>query len=222
MSVSRSILATGEIYHIFNKAVGNETIFKTLRELSRTLGVLDFYRFPQEIKYSKYRQLNKETKAAYWSDTKKLTPFVEIYCYSFMPNHYHFLLKQIKDNGIYKFISNFQNSYAKYFNTKEERTGSLFLNPFKSLYIETDEDFIHLSRYIHLNPVTSFLIEIEDLPSYPFNSFRHYVLKSDNSFINTDFLLDFFKGSFKGYEEFVKSRVDYQRALNKIKHLMLN
>lgn len=221
MSVKRDVLATGEIYHIFNKSVGNEIIFPSLRHLSQITNSIDFYRYQQVMKYSKFKQMTIEKRNSYLSDMKDGFPLVEIYAFVFMPNHYHLLMKQLQDNGIKIFVSNIQNSFAKYFNTKHERGGSLFHNPFKSRWVGTDEDFIHVSRYIHLNPVTAYMIEIGDLDRYPFTSYVHYVYNEDQDFINTEFLLSLFGGSKKRYREFINDRVDYQRELARIKSLVL-
>ena len=84
-----------------------------------------------------------------------------------MPNHFHLLLKQTIDNGISHFLSKFTNSYTKYFNTKYNRVGPVFQGVFKSVHIESDEQLMHLSRYIHLNPVVSAVVEKQNLLSYP-------------------------------------------------------
>lgn len=221
MSLKRDVLATSEIYHIFDKSVGSEIIFPSLRHLSQILNSIDFYRYKQSLKYSKFKQMTQDKRESYMSDVKDDIPLVEIYAFAFMPNHYHLLLKQVQDDGIKTFISNVQNSFAKYFNTKHERSGGLFQNPFKSRRIGDTEDFMHVSRYIHLNPVTAYLIEIGDLKNYPYTSYLDYFGNKSISFLNTKFLLDIFDRSRKRYSNFINDRVDYQRELAKIKNLIL-
>ena len=136
-----------------------------------------------------------------------------------MPNHFHFLIRGLTETGIKEFISNFQNSYAKYFNIKNDRTGSLFQPMFKAVRIESDKQLIHVSRYIHLNPITSYLIETKDLNKYPWSSYSEYI-NNIESFIEKDLILNFFKSA-KDYKKFVLDQVEYQRELDKIKHLVL-
>ena len=96
------------------------------------------------------------------------------------------LVKQLEENGITRFISNFQNSYAKYYNLKNDREGALFKNQFKGKWIESDEQFLHVSRYIHLNPVTAYMISPDQLDTNPWTSFSSYIHEKAVSFINTD------------------------------------
>ena len=77
---------------------------------------------------------------------------------------------------------------------------------------------MHVSRYIHLNPVTSYLIEFEDLKIYPWTSFPHYLGTNNTDLVDINFTLKI-SGSREGYEKFVSNQVDYQRKLNIIKHL---
>ena len=130
MAARRIILATDEIYHIFNRSIANEEIFHYKRRLNRILELIDYYRFPQNIRYSKFKNLPDVQKEEYLKMTGEGTPLVEIYTYALMPNHYHFLLKQLQDKGILRFISNLQNSFAKYYNLKNNRPGSLFQKSF--------------------------------------------------------------------------------------------
>ncbi len=92
---------------------------------------------------------------------------VEVVAYCLMPNHFHLLVKQVSEGGISKYLRQAINSYAKYFNTKYKRVGSLFQDMFRAVHIETDEQFIHVSRYIHLNPLVSYLVGKKELLSYP-------------------------------------------------------
>ncbi len=210
---------TNEIYHIYNRSVGRETIFSSRLNLRRVLESVQFYRFPQFISLSHFKRLQDSQKQEYLFRLTKAQSYIDIFAFSFMPNHYHFLIKQLQDDGVLKFISNLQNSYAKYFNTKYDRHGSLFQIQFKAKRIESDEQFIHISRYIHLNHVTAFIIQIEDLLAYPWTSFHHYQ-DLDNSFINVQPILSFFNKK-QIYKDFVSDQVDYQRTLAEIKDLTL-
>jgi len=70
-----------------------------------------------------------------------------------MENHFHLILKQISRDAITTFMRCIMNSYTKYFNKKYERVGPLFQGKFKALLVDKDEYLLHLTRYIHLNPI---------------------------------------------------------------------
>lgn len=148
-------------------------------------------------------------------------PFaIDILAYCLMPNHFHLLVRQNVQEGIHDFLSNVSNGYAKYFNTKRQRVGPLYQGPFKAVYVETDEQLMHLSRYIHINPVVSGIITIEDLDVYPWSSFPDYLGKVKTSFVTTLPVLSQFKTS-SSYRAFVYDQVGYGKELEQIKHLVL-
>lgn len=217
------VFANNEIYHVFNRSIAREDIFAQNQKvyLNKALEIITFYRFAQKIKLSRFKQLSAELKKQYLDAVGTTTPLVEIYAFAFMPNHYHFLLKQIKDKGIVTFISNFQNSFAKIFNLQNNRNGALFQNAFKAKRVTNDEQFIHVSRYIHLNPVTSYIIEFDKLASFKWTSFPDYAGNNQASFIMSDFLLKMF-GSREKYIKFVADQVAYQRTLAEIKSLIID
>lgn len=146
--------------------------------------------------------------------------FVSIICFCLMPNHFHLLVRQKEENGISKFLSQFQNSFTKYFNTRIKREGHIFLGQFKAVRIETDEQLLHVSRYIHLNPYSSFVVkEFNDLLSYQWSSLLQY-MKKDKGFVSPDIILSEFKKP-QNYYKFISDQADYQRELEAIKHLVL-
>jgi putative transposase len=214
------VLAIEETYHIFNRSVGKEDIFSTKANLYHALGIIEYYRFPQEIRLSKLKSLPKDLKEGYLNSLKNKTPLVEIYSYAFMPNHYHLLVKQLQEDGILKFVSNFQNSFAKFFNLKNDRKGTLFQNSFKAKRIVSEEEFVHVSRYIHLNPVTSYLIKLDKLRDYPWTSFPLFINETAKSFINLGPIQKIFITKEK-YFEFVSDQVSYQRELKLNNQLFL-
>lgn len=219
------VFANNEIYHVFNRSIARENIFAQNQKinLNKALEIAGYYRFPQKIRLSRFKLLPKELKKQYLDALGNVIPLVEIYVFAFMPNHFHFLLKQIQDKGIANFIANFQNSFAKVFNLSNNRNGALFQNAFKAKRIVNDEQFSHVSRYTHLNPVTAYMIEFDKLAVSPWTSFPVYATGANEqtAFVNSDFLLKMF-GTREKYVKFVADQVDYQRKLAYIKDLMID
>ena len=214
-------IVSGEIYHVFNRSVAKQPIFLSKRDFSRAIECIKFYqRSDPPFRFSHYDRLPKEQKDQITKIINKTPPIIEILTYCLMPNHIHFLLKNLTENGIIKFMSNFQNSYAKYFNTKNERTGTLFQPMFQAVRIESDEQLLHVNRYIHLNPVTAYLVKsVSELEQYLWSSYPDYLSDSEG-FTNKEFILKYFK-DISVYKQFVSDQVDYQRKLDAIKHLAL-
>ncbi|QQG40678.1 MAG: transposase [Candidatus Levyibacteriota bacterium] len=214
-------LVNNEIYHIFNRGVASQPTFLNKRDYDRALETIFYYQNSiPPIKYSRFLSLSTEDRTELFENLAKQKNFlVEIISYCLMPNHFHFLLRQIKDGGIAKFISNFTNSYTRFFNTKRERTGPLFTGKFKSVRIETQEQLLHVSRYIHLNPYTSFVAKtLKDLETYPYSSFPEFINKVKSNFCTKDIVLANYK-NIESYKQFVFDQADYQRSLGLIKHL---
>lgn len=115
-------------------------------------------------------------------------------------------------------MAKFTNSYTKYFNTRHERVGPLVQGLFKSIWVEDDEQLIHLSRYIHLNPVMSYLTTEKDLASYRWSSFPEYL--GISGFCEKQTVLSHFKSK-SDYRQFVYDQISYKRNLDKIKELIL-
>ena len=216
-------IVNNEIYHIFNRGVASQPTFFSKRDYDRALESFFYYQnCNPPIKYSRFLSLSVKQRAEILEDlSKKKNYLVEIITYCLMPNHFHFLLRQILEAGIAKFISNFTNSYTRYINTKQERAGPLFTGKFKSVRIETQKQLLHASRYIHLNPHTSFVVKaLEDLQNYHYSSFPEFIGRTSLALCAKDDILADFK-TIKQYEQFVYDQADYQRTLNKIKHLVL-
>lgn len=222
MPYRRVVFASNEIYHIVNRGVAQAPIFTSTVEYKRFLELINYYRYHNlSLSYSHFNRLSKEDKAKLIKNTKdKTLRLVEIYCYCLMQNHFHLLVKQLKDKGVPKVLAKLQNSYAKYFNLRHKRQGPLFQSMFKAVRVATDEQLLHVSRYIHLNPSTSFLVKIEKLDSYPWSSYPEYLGKRDPIFTNIEPIL-FLANGIKEYQKFVLCQAEYQRELARIKHLAL-
>jgi len=216
-------LVKNEIYHILNKGISLQTTFLTKRDYDRALQTTFYYQNQKPpVKYSRFLSLSNKQRLLILEKLKSEGLFlVEIIAFCLMPNHFHFLLKQITAGGISKFIGNFTNSYTRYFNTKNKREGALFKGKFKAVRIESDEQLLHVSRYIHLNPYSSYVIKtLEELENYPYSSLPEYLQKSPNSLCQKEIILDQFK-NLNSYKNFVFDQANYQRELENIKHLIL-
>ncbi len=213
-------LITDQYYHIFNRGVNKQPIFQGVRDYKRALDILEFYSYNTKLRYSKFLLLSQEDKSHFLNSLReKNDRLIEIICFCLMPNHFHLLLIQKKENGISKFMANLQNSYIRYFNTKHRRIGPLMQGQFKAVRVEDDDQLLHLSRYIHLNPFTSFVVKtFEDLERYQWSSLPEYLGKTSVLLCNKEIILSNFK-NVESYKQFVYNQADYQRELDRIKHL---
>lgn len=213
-------LITSQYYHVFNRGINKQRIFQQKRDYERATNLLWYYSFQNPpLRFSKYLQQTKEQQSMYiqllQSSKDKLITFV---AYCFMPNHFHLLLRQEKENGISIFLSKFQNSYTKYYNTKYHYQGPLLQGQFKAVRIEDDFQLLHVSRYIHLNPYTGYVIKTkEDICTFPWSSAKEYINIKNNTICDTDSILPEFTTS--SYKDFLLDQADYQRQLHTIKHL---
>ncbi len=214
-------LVKDEIYHILNRGISDQLTFTGRRECWRAIDSMNFYSFDSlPFKFSYFLKLSSKKRKKLFDKLKnKGDKLVELISFCLMPNHFHFLLKQAADEGIARFMSNFQNSYTRYFNTRHKRIGPLFQGPFKAVRVQTDEQLLHLSRYIHLNPYSSYVIKnIKDLEKYEWSSFLEYLGKR-RGFCQKEVVLPFFSG-LEDYKKFVYDQAEYQRELQRIKHLI--
>lgn len=135
-----------------------------------------------------------------------------------MPTHIHLILQQLKNYGISRFMNLILKSYSKHFNIKHKRKGPLWEGRFKNVLVETNEQFLHLTRYIHLNPVTDYLVNKPE--DWKFSSYREYIGLVDKDERICDFS-DYLDMDIPSYQGFVNDRIVYQRELAQIKHLIL-
>lgn len=197
-------------YHIFNRGSDKRNIFLQRRDYTRFLQTVRYYQFSGPK--PKFSDLTKRKLFAFIpAPGAKL---VEIICYCLMPNHFHFLVRQIKDNGVAIFVSQLTNSYTKYFNTKYNRVGALLQGTFKSCMIENDEHLLHVSRYIHLNPVVADLVK--SLKDYEWSSYVEYI-RAKGSLCSITDVLSFFPNPEK-YSQFLEDQIEYAQSLDLIKH----
>lgn len=206
-------IVTSHIYHIFNRGVNKGDIFFTDEDYSRFLNVAIHYK-TSSIKFSDSfpdTVSGKSGKSSFGESSR-----VKVLAYCLMPNHFHLLIKQLVEGGITSYMRHLANSYSHYVNIKYKREGPLFQGRFKNVLIESDEQLVHVSRYIHLNPLVSNLVT--DLKNFKWSSYLDYISDNKSDFCDTDLVLGYFKSK-QDYEHFVLDQADYGKELERIKHL---
>jgi putative transposase len=221
MPIRKTPLHSTYIYHIFNRGINHAPIFINRRDYQRFLDLLDYCRFVNyPIKFSSFKSLPFERKQEIKSGLKEKS--VSFISYCLMPNHFHFVLRQEKDNGISSFVNRFLTSYTKFFNTRHKRSGPLFENRFKAVLVETDEQLVHLVRYIHLNPHSSGIVKnLAELLIYPWSSIKEYLNSTTEIKICDlkELVLSRFTNE-KDFRKFTLNQAEYQKNLERIKHLL--
>ena len=220
----------GEIYHVYNRGVEKRKIFldkqdhlrfiHNLFELNDENAVINtsYYLNSQSPRTPHSVTVPKERKA------RKL--LVEILIFTLMPNHFHLLLKQKKENGIVKFMHKLGTGYTMYFNKKYERVGGLFQGRFKATVVKDESHFINLPFYIHANPLDLFHYRgstsiMEELEKYRWSSFPDYIgNKNFPSVTSRELFLEFFGGEKeykKAMSEWIKEREENTEKIDEVK-----
>lgn len=168
------------IYHLIARGNNQQNIFLKKQDFERFLLKMEIY-------------------------TKKYS--VKIISYCLMKNHIHLLIEQLTELPISKFMQALTVGYAMYFNKKYKRSGHLFQGRFHFSQITTEEYLIHLSRYIHLNPVAAKIVgKPED---YSWSSYKEYLGLEETPWVKKEVVLEFFKKTktVADYKEFVNSQI---------------
>ena len=194
-------------YHIYNRGVDKRPIF---------LRFGHYLRFQNTIR--SILHTGSATPRLVYNQSLALKNKVIVLAYCLMPNHYHFLIKQTAQGGISEFMQKLDTSYTKYINLNLHRTGHLFEYAFRAKMIETDPVFLHINRYIHMNPVLAKLVDHPE--EWRWSSYQEYI-NPDNTkpICNSEEILGRFPSLIK-YREFVESTdalqtLRYQTTLDK-------
>ncbi len=149
---TRVPIELGEWYHCYNRGVDKRRVFETALDYERFILQMYVANGSQSVHLS---NLKNKKLSDVLSDVSldRGGQIVEIGAYCLLPNHFHILLKEIREGGIALFNQKLITGYTMYFNIKQERTGSLFSGTYKSKHVADDRYLKHLISYIHFNPV---------------------------------------------------------------------
>jgi putative transposase len=102
-----------------------------------------------------------------------------LHAYVIMSNHIHLLLTPVDQAQLTKFMQSVANRYVRYFNAKNQRTGTIWEGRYKSCLVDSDNYFLALHKYIELNPVKAGMKK--KAADYRWSSYRYNALgEADN------------------------------------------
>lgn len=215
----------GNYVHVYNRGNRKARIVRSDKDKWRFMQALRFFNDSNSSlnilrKISRLKSdFNRQPQSVFelgwprnWLDKK---PLVKILCYCLLPNHFHLLLKEIRENGVSKFMQKLGTGYTNYSNLKYQEVGSVFQGGYKSRTITEDIYLQHLSVYIQIiNVLELFPGGLEKalqninkalkfVEEYPFSSYQDFIGIRKSLIINKDILGEIFPTP-KGYKSFVR------------------
>ncbi|MCL5094313.1 MAG: transposase [Patescibacteria group bacterium] len=186
---SRNVLKNyveGGIYHVYNRGVEKRDIFLDGQDYKTFLYFLKQYLIDENDPLRDTKNYKGRTFVR-----RSFCGRIELLAYVLMPNHFHLLLKQKGERDIAEFLKCLATSYSLYFNDKYDRVGTLFQGRYKAVLVKDDAYLLHLSRYIHLNPLNnkgpSFVIR-----EYDYSSYQDYLGLRNTKWIKSKLILEMF------------------------------
>lgn len=175
-------IAPGQYYHIYNRGNNKQNIFTDEKDWIRFLFLVLYFQSPVIFNNINYNISNFTEHRVFSVSQKTLDKIlnnrtVELVNFTNMSNHFHLTVKEIEEGGISSYMQRIQNSHTKYFNTKYDKSGHLFQGPYQIVHIKNNEQFLHLSAYIHRNPRE--LRQWKDKEHlYPWSSYQDYLAEN--------------------------------------------
>lgn len=233
-----------KIYHILNRGVDKRIIFQDNADYYRFIFILYVCNIGSPALNLWRRDIIKSAKMILAGE-KPLSEFIQDECdqlvdilaVCLMPNHFHVIMIQKRNEGISLFMRKIGIAFTKYFNFRNQRVGRLFQGPFKAILVDDEDYLLRLSRYVHLNPldlsqsgdwrkdgVKNWKEAINFLKNYTWSSLPDYLGIRDSKLITTKGLYNIFFDNFSK-----KGKIDYGKFLtgwsdeefDEIKYLIL-
>ncbi len=206
-----------EYYHIYNRGVDKRIIFNEKRDYLRFATLLYLCNSTENVSITDCFEKGINFKDLL--NLKRKKTLVEIGAWCLMPNHFHLLIRERGDGNISVFMQKLATAYSKYYNNKNERTGSLFEGKFKAKHIDNNNYLKYMFAYINLNPVKLIDSEWKEskiknqdktrvfLKKYKYSSYPDLIGESriENKILNTKN----FPKYFETFEEFKKFIADW-------------
>ena len=213
-------LENNTFYHVYNRGANQNDIFFSEKDYFKFL--FQMRELNNESTYSKRQYIknkiqNNDDQSGPASSTRgwaalisfahpqyihylnTLPKLVEIISYCLNHNHFHFILKQITNNGIKKFMHKLGTGYVGYINSKYKwRSGVLFERNFEAYPIHSINKLLYLSAYVNCNAEVHRQYEARE---YMWSSYRDFLGLRQGTLCNKKEILSRFR-NIDDYENF--------------------
>lgn len=195
-------------YHLYNRGVEKRIIFLDQQDYSVFLSYLKSYLLPKNVEELRKRLSDQNISLKEKYVLLKLLALnnfadeITLLAYCLMPNHFHFLLKQKSAGAIDSFMNSLATRYTIYFNKKYKRVGALCQGVYKAVLVDSDEQLLELSRYIHT----------QALPNQP-SSLPEYLGQRKTDWLHPQEILSYFARNTNrslSYENFMKQSQNFE------------
>lgn len=193
---SRKLYLEREHYHVYNRGVNKRKIFQDNEDYATFLNLFKRY-------LSRAPAKDKRDREYPW-----LYNGIELLAFCLMPNHFHLLVFQLKEDSLKQLMKNVCGTYTTYFNKKYKRVGPLFQDRFKAVLISSDEYLHHISRYIHMNP--------KNYKDWDYSSIKYYLGSHNAEWVQPSRIMELFENP-KEYELFLTDYEEQKEILEIIK-----
>lgn len=204
--------ALGSLYHIYNRGVDKRSLFADVADFHRFL--IAFRLSNQVDIVGSFANIVRDTDVQLVHHEVASPPLVRVHTYCINQNHFHFILEPLVDEGVQKFMHRLATAYTNYFNTRHDRTGSLFQGTYKAKHIATNEYFMHLGCYITYNNLVHKGLNSAWLEKLAFSALGEYGGREENNHIAYTKLLC---AQYKSAPHFLKQAVKVARHVEALR-----
>lgn len=213
----------GNYVHVFNRGNRKMNITRSEKDCWRFMQALRFFNDSHSsvnvlrlLKSDFNNQADSVFELGWPLNWPQKDPLVKILCYCLVPNHFHLLLKEIREKGISRFMQKVGGGYTKYFNIKHQEVGRLFQSGYKAKLIDNEIYLEYLSVYIQVFNIIQLFPggikaaekdidkSMKFVEEYQFSSYRDFVGLRESLIIDKDTLGETFAKP-EDYKEFVFS-----------------
>jgi hypothetical protein len=225
----------GAVLHCFNRGVLGTDIFNNESDRWRFLEILRYKNHDGSIHrwHNTVGRLVEGSDMPWPNNWPSQNRLVSVEGYILMDNHFHLILKEIRDGGIAEFMRKLANSYISYLQNKYDRQERLFRGGYQAVRVLNDNQLRQLFVYILVKnnfdrldvPIeeaaNNFHTSFDTAQKYPFSSLSSIFSNEPDSITNNELFNELFQSP-QGFKDFAKEQMDqYSVFINEIDETLI-